>query len=312
MTTERQIDTSILERVHNSATLLTIDDAVDRLAAIHQDGYQRGTSTGFEDLDAFYRVAPYGQLNIITGTPGSGKSEIVDSIAIHRAREHNERIFVYSPENYPAEYHLQKMCEKFCNKPFAGTWGDGHRGNLRIVESADIERFRVFLRDHFCIVDCHINTATIDQVMNSIFMECLLQRVHMAIVDPWNKIEHNLQPGETETKAIGRALTRCQMFSRERGIQFWIVAHPKKMQRLKDGTWPRVTPYDIDGSANWYNMADNIFIASRDWNDKTGTQNVADLTIAKIKDRRHGKCGEIKLLFNPATGNYSRHSGEML
>lgn len=288
-----------IERQNNAAKMLNTFEALEVVRKELKEGVPPGLSTGWTTLNPYFTFPPRGQLNVVTGFPQSGKSEWMDSLALNMAVKHGWKIFYYSPENYPSQRHLQKLCSKFINKPFHGKWNGWEN-----VNEKDLDLFDKLIAEHYSFVDCHINTATVDEILNSIFIECRNHKVDMAIVDPWNKIEVAKAPGMNEREFIGKSLTRIQMFARESGIQFFIVAHPTKPAKNKTGGYNSLTLYDISGSADWYNMTDNGFIIHRDWNDKTGDKNESQLKIAKVKDEWYGKCGEILMRFEPATNRY--------
>lgn len=287
------------EFINDTAVMLDMDAAFERLAHLKENGIPRGISTGWREMDSYFLFPPTGGLNLVTGVPSSGKSEWLDTICLNMILNEKWKIFVYNPENYPADFYLQKMVEKYVNKPmFACYNGWENVSNDEFIEAAKV------IRNHISVVDCHINNATVDQILNAIFMECLEKKINMAVIDPWNKLESQKPKGMSTTEFIGSALTRIQMFSRQNNISFWIVAHPAKPTKLKDGSWPAITLYDVSDSANWFNMIDNGFILHRSWEDKTGTDNLVSVKIAKIKDRRYGKCGEIQFRFIPASGRF--------
>jgi len=294
--------------MNNTAVMLDTSTVRESMLNLKQNGIPKGISTGFFNLDPFYTIPPMGQLNVLTGAPGSGKSEIIDSIALHMSATQDWKIFYYSPENYPASFHLQKLCEKLANKPFFGAWHNRYTGTERPnVNEHDIDIFSKLIEKNFFFVDCHINTATVDSVLSAIFEELVLHQIDMAIIDPWNKLESQRPAGMSDHEFIGHTLLRLQMFAREKGIQFYVVAHPSKPSRTKDGSFAKISLYDISGSAHWYNMIDNGFIVHRSWSDKVGQDNLTSMKIAKIKDRRYGKCGEITLKFDAASGNFVPH-----
>jgi twinkle protein len=80
------------------------------------------------------------------------------------------------------------------------------------------------------------------------------------------------------------------------------VAHPQKLYRLKDNTYPVPTPYDISGSAHWRNKADNCLTVWRDLDDEG---HAVHLHVMKIRFREVGHIGEVTLQFNPRNGRYA-------
>ena len=60
--------------------------------------------------------------------------------------------------------------------------------------------------------------------------------------------------GQAKTDVIGEVLTKVQLFAHEHNISFWIVAHPAKPMKLKDGSMATISLYDVADSAHFYNM----------------------------------------------------------
>lgn len=287
------------ELVNGKAELLNTFEAFDKVRQIKRDGLPPGLTTGWPKFDQYFKFPPMGNLNVVTGAPGSGKSEWVDSLAVNMVKLHNWKVFYYSPENFPPEYHIQKLCEKYTGKPF-----QGFRMGHGTIDDNDIDNFERVVTSNFAFINYHINNADIDSILKAIMTECVAQKVNMVVVDPWNKLSSQKPSNMPQTEFIGRCLTKIQMFSRQRGISFWIVAHPAKPMKLKDGSMPSFTLYDISDSSHWYNMVDNGFIINRSWDDKVSGSNFNNIKIAKIKDRRYGKCGEHQMEFIPATGHF--------
>ncbi len=87
-----------------------------RLERLWDQGLPPGYSTGWPSIDQHYTVAP-GQLSIVTGWPGSGKSEWLDALAVNLSQA-GWKFAVFSPENQPVEVHASKILEKITGKPF--------------------------------------------------------------------------------------------------------------------------------------------------------------------------------------------------
>src|SRR5690606_37298453 len=83
------------------------------------------------------------------------------------------------------------------------------------------------------------------------------------VIDPWNELEHSRPNGMTETEYVSQCLTKIRNFGRTHRVAIWLVAHPTKMRRDDEGDVPVPTPYDISGSANFFNKADACFAVHR-------------------------------------------------
>ena len=70
--------------------------------------------------------------------------------------------------------------------------------------------------------------------------------------------------GKPRPKISISSLGQIRRFARIYAVHVWLVAHPQKLYRRDDGSYPVPTPYDISGSAHWRNKADNCVTVWRD------------------------------------------------
>jgi twinkle protein len=94
-------------------------------------------------------------------------------------------------------------------------------------------------------------------------------------------------------------------FARNHGVHLWVIAHPNKMQTGKDNKIAVPSLYDISGSANWANKADNGIVVHR-------SDDIADATeiwVKKVRFKHVGKRGMTTLKYNKTTGRYSMPEG---
>jgi twinkle protein len=64
-----------------------ISDRLDALVRLYERGFERGYKTGWSALDAYYTCRP-GEVTVITGIPGSGKSNLIDCLDVNLALLH--------------------------------------------------------------------------------------------------------------------------------------------------------------------------------------------------------------------------------
>jgi twinkle protein len=106
----------------------------------------------------------------------------------------------------------------------------------------------------------------------------------------------------TETEYVSHVLKRIRQFARQNAVHVWIVAHPQKLQREKDGNYPVPTMYDIAGSAHWRNKADNGLCVWRDFQNEHAAVKVI---VQKVRFRQNGKIGEAQFRYKAPTASYS-------
>jgi twinkle protein len=122
------------------------------------------------------------------------------------------------------------------------------------------------------------------------------------VIDPWNQLEHYRPAGISETEYVSMTLSLVINWVRERNCHLWLVAHPSKMQRNKDGNLPVPTPHDVSGSAHFWNKADNCITVARDQRDYQ-KQDV-DIHVQKVRFKHIGHIGIATLMYDRVTGRY--------
>jgi twinkle protein len=133
------------------------------------------------------------------------------------------------------------------------------------------------------------------------------------VLDPWNQLEHYRPPNLSETEYVSMALSASIRITRETGAHLWIVAHPAKMPKDRGtGERPIPTPYDISGSAHWYNKADNCITIHRDVMAEPGSTayGMVDVHVQKVRFRHIGRPGIVSLWYDGGAGRYLEQRAE--
>jgi len=258
------------------------------LDAIYQNGLPAGLETGWDNLDSFYRPMD-GQWTLVTGVPGMGKSEWLDALAMNLTSKHGWIFGVCSPENQPVTYHAAKLMEKYAGKRLHKMTPQEYADSKEWVN----QFFKFILPED----------RTLEGVLEK--AKLLVRRYGMKglILDPYNEITHtNRRDGISETEYISDFLAQIRGFARMMGIHIWLVAHPTKLQKRDDGTYPVPTGYDVAGSAHFFNKADNIIAVHR---DKSNPTSFSEVHIQKIRSRWLGQIGTVYLDWDKNCGRYT-------
>lgn len=303
-------------------------DLVDDLLEWQADDKPSGFSTGWISLDDCYRPLP-GQLNIITGVPSHGKTELIDALLVNLWRLHHWRVVIFSPENYPLRTQLAKLVEKLLGKTVKPSecqkWQAlGYKAELMTPD--EIKEGSKFLEEGFVFIPPEIEGEghNLGQLLKIAEGEIYRFGAKVLVIDPWNEIEHHVPRGMQKTDYIGQSLMEIRRFARYHQICVFVIAHPTKMERrpekFKDAdgkehvlmTEPFPTAYDIADSSHWYNKADNILAV---WRDKYAEirdedPNLNTILIQKIKNKSTGHIGAVQLRWDPPTGRYLSPDGE--
>jgi len=277
------------------AGVFDVSDVSDRIDRLYEHGWERGVSTGWEEIDRLYTVRP-GEFTVVTGIPNSGKSNWVDALLVNLAQAHGWRFAVFSPENQPLEDHMARMCEKWAGAPFA-------EGPTPRMDRESLRRSKEWVRDHFTwILPDDDSEWTVETVLDRARALVFRKGIRGLVIDPWNELEHATPNGMTETVYTGQVLKHIRQFARRNGVHVWVVAHPQKLYRDKEsGSYPVPSLYDISGSANWRNKADCGIVVWRDFKD---SNTPIEVHVQKIRFRQIGMLGMAKLRYQPSTQTY--------
>ncbi len=263
-----------------------VDDLHDEVIKLYHDGFAAVYDTGWPSLDKLYKVRP-GEMTIVTGYTGHGKSEFMDALVVNLAQRHNWVFGVASLENLPYERQVIKLVEKFSGKPFFKTRGE------RISES-EISDAETFLQQHFHFINPpQVDIDTILEIGRTLIFR---HGIKGLIIDPYNELDHKRPAGVTETEYVSQFLSKVRRFARLNDIAVWVVAHPTKP--IKDKTIKAPLVYDISGSANWANKADNALSVFR------GQNNEVQIHVNKIRFKEVGQIGRVDLEYENKSGRY--------
>lgn len=280
-------------------------DLRERAAELWDAGLPSGTSTGWIGVDKHYTVVP-GQLTVLTGWPGSGKSEWLDALLLHLGRS-GWRFAIFSPENQPVELHVSKFLEKFHGKPFGRGPTDRMTRDEMIEGLTEIDGWFSFIVPAIDAGDRQ--TFGVQEIIKATEARFRMlgywrdREVKKGLViDPWNELEH-LRPKElSETEYISQTLSYVRGWARKNGVHVWIVAHPQKLRRDDSGKLPVPKPDSISGSQHWWNKADNAITVWRAL-DEPMKQEV-EIHVQKVRFKHVGRPGVIDLVYDRVTGRY--------
>lgn len=292
-----QYGVQALQQVYAQAKPMPIDglyqpaDLIEHVMDLYNEGLKPGLSTGYNLLDDFYTVRE-SEMTIITGIPGSGKSTWLDALSVNLFRDHGWKFAFCSPENWPVHRHVASIVEKLTKKPF-------NKAHPESIGPEELQTALDVIQDSFFFTQLQSEKMSIDYILD--VMQAAISRhgVNGIILDPWNELEQNRPEGITETEYISTALGKIRRFARLNGVHIWIVAHPTKLQKNNDGTYPVPRLYDVAGSAHFYNKTDNgICIYRKD------LEAPVEVHVQKVRFKEVGRPGSIYMGFNRESGTY--------
>lgn len=275
--------------------LFSISEIRSDILDLYEKGEGRGLLTGWKTLDPFYTVRQ-GELTIVTGIPGSGKSEFIDALALNLNVAYGWRFAFCSPENWPPKLHARKWLEKAFERPF-GKNGD----HSRRMAPDEVEAGISMLSDSFFFIMPEEEALTVDTILDKTRVAIKRHGISGLIIDPWNELDHAIATGQREDLYISESLSKIRRFVRLNGIHAWIVAHPKNLRKDDQGCYKPPTMYEISGGAQWRNKADNGLCVHR----PNFSVDETEIIIQKIRFKEVGRIGKVVLKYCRETGIYS-------
>lgn len=251
---------------------------------------QGGAEIGWKNAIGKFNVE-FGQMTIVTGIPSHGKSTFIDALRVNLWRNYGYVSAAVSPENYPVQCHLAMLIEMYAKR------------NFYEIPMDEMSYYKDKLDKAFYFIQPERDDEmlTIDFILQKAKSLVYREGVKILVLDPWNEMDHVQENGQREDQYISTQLAKIRRFARVNNIHIFIIAHPSKLQKNKDGQYDPPTAYDIAGGAMWRNKADNILCVYRPDLDTSETE----VYVQKIRFRRNGKAGSVmKFLFYVDTSTY--------
>lgn len=267
--------------------VFTISDFEQPLDALFEHGWQKGVTIGHENFDRLCSFETK-RLCIVTGIPGSGKSEFIDEIAERLNIRYGWRFAYFSPENAPLAYHASKLIEKFTGKRF----------NRQTLTDSEYKQVKERLEQDFFFIS-PTDDFRLDNILEKAKFLVRRKGIKALVIDPFNRLESE-QGTRNETQYISELLDRLTNFAQRNDILIILMAHPTKQPKNKDGVIEAPTLYDISGSANFFNKADFGIVVHRN-----RIENNVEVHIQKVKFRHLGECGTALFKYNLNNGRYT-------
>lgn len=260
-------------------------------------GYEYGVSTGWKNLNDLYNVVP-GELTIVTGVPNSGKSEWIDALLCNLSASVGWKFVLCSMENKVRE-HARKLLEKHIKKPF---FDKRYGGSAERMSVEEFEQGKKWLNDTFYLIRCEDDSLpNISWVLDLAQAAVLRHGVRGLVIDPYNELDHQRPPNQTETEYVSQMLTKIKRFAQHHCCHVWFVAHPRQLHQWTGGP-PNL--YDISGSAHFINKCDNGIVIHRNRDPEAGEIDQVQVCVRKVRNKVAGTIGDAFLSYDRATGQF--------
>jgi twinkle protein len=197
----------------------------------------------------------------------------------------------------PVENLFQNFAEKIIGKPFFG------KKEIRMTEE-ELERALAFASENIKpLIPEEDKTASLEDIITAARVCVARYGIKALVIDPYNELEHTRPAWMSETEYISLFLGRLRTFARMHEVWVCVVAHPTKLKKDdRKNEYPVPSLYDISGSANWRNKADNGLSL---WRAFKAQDNKVEVHVQKIKRKGIGRLGKQIFAWDFATGTYA-------
>ena len=251
------------------------------------NGFKPGFQIGLENFDRIFSTYT-SQFITVTGIPSSGKSDFVDQMVVGYNANYNWKTAFASPENAPNYLHAHKLMRK--------VWGNMPQrediGGAKWNEVAD------HVNDNFFFID--MERYTLESVLRKGAELVKRKGIKCLVIDPFNKVRDKNASSLDVNLYTMEYLTKIETFAKKYDVLVFIVAHPTKMYKDKDGKIEEPTMYNIKGGGEWYDASYHGLLVHRDYILKN-----TKVKVLKVKFQNLGENGaEANFTWEPKSGSF--------
>jgi twinkle protein len=150
-----------------------------------------------------------GEMTVMTGTPGSGKSLFTRAVACHMADVYDWKVALVSLEDDAKEKVLPQIKKAIGLRAGDADWMRRH--------------FRVI--DRLTLLKTSAN-PTFDFIMDRMALTAREWAADLFILDPWSCLSMEHDKWVSETQWISKCINRMQGFAKLNRCHLWVNAHP--------------------------------------------------------------------------------------
>jgi twinkle protein len=263
----------------------TFKDIEGEVTDFVQHGFKPGYQIGLQNFDRIFSTYT-GQFITVTGIPSSGKSDFVDQMVIGYNLNYKWKTAFASPENAPTYLHAHKLMRKV----WQGMPTPGDINSTKWNQVAD------HVNDNFFFID--MERYTLESVLRKGAELVKRKGIKCLVIDPFNKIRDIDSHTDDVNRYTMEYLTKIETFAKKFDVLVFIVAHPTKMYKDKDGKIEEPNMYNIKGGGEWYDASYHGILVHRDYEAKT-----VKAKVLKVKFQNLGENGaEAYFKWEPKSG----------
>lgn len=232
------------------------------------------------------RLAPR-TMSVVTGHPGHGKTAFWTQMWFNVVRRYCIGACIATFETLPKPH---------MNRALRSLYSGKREKDMDDRERAEADRW---INERYWFLNHPEQRPTLDWLLDTAEVAIIRGGAKILQIDPWNRLETQRHPKETETEYIGRCLTSLYVFAQDMNVHVQVLAHPAKLDGPRKGKAPELE--DISGSKHWDNRVDQGFVVHRPKLFEDG-ERCFDAELHYKKSRFVEELGypcKLKMKFNP-------------
>lgn len=249
----------------------------------------KGRPTGWSSLDRLWGGIRDGELTVVTGDTGSGKSTWTTAFALHRLLA-GEPVLIAPFEMRPPDV-VGKLVSMVSGK------------SVFDLPSPDFDHYA----EEVCKLplywfDCY-GSCPLDQIKEAIYSSVRRRGVRFVVLDHLHFFLEVDKP-QDERFRIDEAVRALKSWSLDLGIHIVVVVHPHQLGQDRNGKTRKPDLGNLKGSSEIKKTADNGIRIHRKRNENRTGRAEAKLTILKCRSPA-GTEGSIPFLFDRDSETYT-------
>ena len=269
--------------------VITFRDIEGEVEDFVKNGFKPGFQVGLENFDDIFSTYT-GQFITVTGVPSSGKSDFVDQMVVGYNHKYAWKAAFASPENVPTYLHAHKLMRKVWQR----------MPSRDDIGTDEWNRIKEHCSDNFFHID--MERYTLDAVLKKGAELVKRKGIKVLVIDPFNKVR-DIDGSDDVNKYTMEYLQKIEIFCKKYDVLVFIVAHPTKMYKDKDGKIEEPTMYNIKGGGEWYDASYHGILVHRDYD-----RNLVKAKVLKVKFQNLGQNqAESWFKWEPKSGCFIPH-----
>ena len=282
-----------------------------------ENGLKLGWYSGFQSLYEHWTLKR-GSTTYILAAPASGKSTFATEIAINLAKYEGLKIMIFSPESGTARDIYSEILWGVLREPFI-------RHDESKATKSKIEKAMDFVSKHFVVLDNMQRDLNEQLYFDAIreYQEESGEKVDVAILDSVSDVE--MSSTAHRDLALSSFLTKMRNLSSHYGVHSILTFHTASLPVMegKDIHGNKVRYYGKPTADNFFGGRSpyrKAFMLLSLWRSPNGVidpstgepypSNETHVDILKVKPKRLGKLGTVKLYYDVYANRYYEKDGD--